>query len=197
MNPTGNSIGNEFTVYGSTFDQDKHQGMPIGFFPFMPYDKNQAKGSVNMNKTLEHHFAMHMESNFLIPSTGKDADGNDIVFEFSGDDDMWVFIDDKLVLDIGGVHQPVYGKINFNTGEVTVQNGTGGTLTNFTKGDEVEHTMKIFYMERGGCDSNCSIKFNMPIKRPVRISKKVEVEGRNAQAYYNEPFSFKIMMETQ
>ena len=196
LNPTGNSIENEFTVYGSTFDQDKHQGMPIGFFPFMPYDKNQAKGSVNMNKTLEHHFAMHMESNFLIPSTGKDADGNDIVFEFSGDDDMWVFIDDQLVLDIGGVHQPVSGSINFRTGNVQVQNGNNGSLpAGFIKNDEQNHTMKIFYMERGGCDSNCSIKFNMPIKRPVRISKKVE--GRNASAYYNEPFSFKIMMETQ
>ena len=198
LNPDGSGIGNEFTVYSTTFAQDKHAEMPIGFFPFMPYDKNEAKGSVNMNKNLEHHFAMHMESNFVIPATGKDADGNDIVFEFSGDDDMWVFIDDQLVLDIGGVHQPVSGSINFRSGNVTVQNGANGSLpSGFIKNDEQNHTMKIFYMERGGCDSNCKITFNMPIKRPIIISKKVEVEGENASSYYNEPFSFKIMMETQ
>ena len=196
LNPDGNSIRNEFTVYSTTFAQDKHADMPIGFFPFMPYDKNEAKGSVNMNKNLEHHFAMHMESNFVIPATGKDADGNDIVFEFSGDDDMWVFIDDQLVLDIGGVHQPVSGSINFRSGNVTVQNGANGSLpSGFIKNDEQNHTMKIFYMERGGCDSNCKITFNMPIKRPIIISKTVE--GKNASSYYEEPFSFKIMMETQ
>ena len=195
LNPDGNGVGNTFTVYNSTFTQDKHPDMPIGFFPFMPYDKNEAKGSVNMNKTLEHHFAMHMESNFVIPETGLDADGNVIKFEFSGDDDMWVFIDDKLVLDIGGVHQPVYGSINFQSGQVEVQAGNGGSLTGFTKGDDVTHTMKIFYMERGGCDSNCKITFNMPIKRPIILSK--EVLGKNASDFYGEPFSFRIMVETQ
>lgn len=196
LNPDGSGIGNKFTVYSTTFAQDKHAEMPIGFFPFMPYDKNEAKGSVNMNKNLEHHFAMHMESNFVIPATGKDADGNDIIFEFSGDDDMWVFIDDQLVLDIGGVHQPVYGSINFRTGAVEVQNGNSSNLpSSFIKNDEQNHTMKIFYMERGGCDSNCKITFNMPIKRPIIISKTVD--GKNASSYYNEPFSFKIMMETQ
>ena len=196
LNPDGSGVGNEFTVYSTTFDQDKHSGMPIGFFPFIPYDKNEAKGSVNLNKNLEHHFAMHMASNFVIPATGKDADGHDIVFRFSGDDDMWVFIDDQLVLDIGGVHQPVDGSINFRTGEVKVQNGHDGSLpSGFIKNDEQNHTMKIFYMERGGCDSNCKITFNMPVKRPIIISKKVE--GKNASSYYDEPFSFKIMVETQ
>ena len=60
---------------------------------------------------------MHMNATFAIPADGK-VNGQDVIYEYSGDDDMWLYIDDVLVLDIGGIHEPVHGTINFRTGEV-------------------------------------------------------------------------------
>lgn len=72
-------------------------------------------------------FGMTMEFSFIQGKDGKlvhvDSDGNvrpaeDMIFTFSGDDDVWVFIDDVLVLDLGGTHGTVTGSINFSTGKV-------------------------------------------------------------------------------
>lgn len=72
------------------------------------------------------HFGMSMEIPFYIPAdrtTGKDGDNDnkkdDIVFEFTGDDDLWVFVDGQLVLDIGGNHLARTGTVNFTKGTVT------------------------------------------------------------------------------
>ena len=171
---------NSFTLYTRTYSQwtqgtGGHNAKPIGFFPFHRYDSYLKEGNVgmNFNTNLNHHFGMSMTVDFEIPSDGLDEYGNPIVFEFSGDDDMWVFIDDNLVLDVGGIHQPVPGKINFSSNTVEVFGKTDTTITQrFTDagspkawaiGDGKPHTMKIFYLERGGCDSNLSIKFNTPI----------------------------------
>ena len=158
----------------------------------------------NGKSGLNHHLGVAMEMDFVIPKDGKNEDGNPIKFNFSGDDDMWVFIDDQLVLDIGGLHQPVDGTIDFSTGVATI---TGKATTNTSSdntgsnaiatvegaidprgndfqfysalnmpngGDGKTHTMKIFYLERGGCDSNCMISFNLPLvkgKADVKVAK--------------------------
>lgn len=64
------------------------------------------------------HFGMSMNIDFIIPEDGKTDFGDEIIFEFNGDDDLWVFVDDKLVLDMGGQHHAQNGKINFTTGQV-------------------------------------------------------------------------------
>jgi fibro-slime domain-containing protein len=69
---------------------------------------------------------MTVEASFVMTLDGKYL-GKDIEFNFSGDDDLWVFVDGVLVLDIGGVHNPVTGKINFNSGEVIVRDGVHNT----------------------------------------------------------------------
>ena len=138
------------------------------------------------------YFAMAMEVDFYIPLSGM-IDGKPIEFHFNGDDDMWVFVDDQLALDIGGAHTDVEGWINFTTGKTYVEDvrsltdsrtsGTkvpyNGSLSprQFTPGEY--HTMKIFYMERAGTNSNCLIKFNLPLvpTGAVAVEKTVVEEG--------------------
>lgn len=69
------------------------------------------------------NFGLSLEAEFIHPANGTDNRGNPIVFEFSGDDDFWLFVDDVLVLDLGGIHSAISGSVNFQTGEVTVVNG--------------------------------------------------------------------------
>ena len=66
---------------------------------------------------------MTMDFQFMMPADGK-IDGKPMVYEFNGDDDLYIFIDGVLILDIGGVHNAWPGTINFETGEVTVPPGS-------------------------------------------------------------------------
>ena len=171
---------NTFTLYEHTYSQNTGgsngaNAKPIGFFPFHEYDTVNTQPSMNHNKDLNHHFGMSMAVDFEIPQDrmAPDPSGNrqPIIYEFSGDDDLWVFIDNELVLDIGGLHQPVTGTINFTTGEISVHGVKDKTMT-FEVGS---HTLKMFYLERGGCDSNLSVRFNLPLilgKGSVRAVKK-------------------------
>jgi len=172
---------NRFVLYEHTYSQNTGgsngaNAKPIGFFPFHEYDTVDTQPEMNFNKNLNHHFGMSMDVTFEIPpgnkqATGPDGNKHDIIYEFSGDDDLWVFVDDQLVLDIGGIHQPVTGTINFTTGEIKVHGVADKTMT-FDVGG---HTLKMFYIERGGCDSNLSVRFNLPLivgKGDVRVVKK-------------------------
>ena len=157
-------------TYTQTSSADKHSlvnDKPIGFFPFHDYDATDNL-YVNQNSNLNHHLGMSMEIPFRMKEDKKDANGNDIKFEFTGDDDLWVFAEwedangnkqSKLLLDIGGIHQPVYGAIDFT-------NDTSTSLDeNETMGLQpgVDYTLKVFYLERGGCDSNLAVRFNLPL----------------------------------
>lgn len=76
------------------------------------------KSRIKMN----HHLGMTMTVDFRQPDGGKvnmGADGmQPMTFLFSGDDDVWIFVDDVLVLDLGGIHSEIYGVIDFASGEV-------------------------------------------------------------------------------
>ena len=108
-----------------------------------------------------------------------------ITFEFHGDDDIWIFIDDELVLDIGGDHGAVTGKIDFATSTASTigrrQNEDGtiedGTLTkSFTQLDpQKQHVITLYYMERGLWESNMYIKFNFPQSNRLDIEKEIVV----------------------
>lgn len=121
-----------------------------------------------------HYFGMTMETDFIMPKNGQ-VNGKDMTFEFTGDDDVWVFIDNKLVLDLGGIHNVIYGSINFNTGEVKVKgNGDSSSYSSsynmyksiFNKDSDFKnyssHNIKFYYLERGNNASNCSLNFNLP-----------------------------------
>ncbi|MCM1161964.1 MAG: DUF5979 domain-containing protein [Roseburia sp.] len=167
------------------------------FFPF-----DDADTSANVN-ALNYGFGMKMDINFRLTPDGtiKDEDGNseDITFKFSGDDDIWIFIDGKLALDIGGGHGIVSGELNFKDKKATVgikdpsdptgngaqsyvKTATGENNTavkNFTLvGDNTEqHTLTMYYMERGLWESNMYISFNFPDNNVFSAEKEVDTTG--------------------
>ena len=85
------------------------------------------------NNLANFYFGMEMEASFVQTPSGLDAWGHDIIFEFTGDDDFWLYVDDQLVLDLGGVHSAQMGTINFRTGDVYFdKNGTSVHSKNMT-----------------------------------------------------------------
>jgi len=91
---------------------------------------------------------------------------------------MWVFIDDKLFLDVGGIHGVMYGKINFSTGMIEYINSEGKLeQKSFASdlGGELEagtHVMSICYLERGSSQSNCTMFFNVAPRFEIDIVKE-------------------------
>ncbi len=230
------------------YTEDKDPGFKIGFFPFDPYDDTRRDPNYDGNG-YNHHFGMTMEATFSNPEFDGENVKEPITFKYSGDDDMWVFLDGRLVLDIGGIHEPAGGMIDFSHGLVWVQdNGTGQTIeevrasltaqgyvgssdaewakfpqpiainTASTSTNEVNrwkitkledyftdyidpetgeryyenpdpdegglikweqhssHTIKVFYLERGGCYSNLAMEMNLPTLKPLTIKKDVNYQ---------------------
>lgn len=138
----------------------------------------------------KYSFGMNLGADFYMPKDGK-VNNQDMVFDFTGDDDVWVFIDGVLVLDLGGIHQALGGKINFHTGDITYDktqshgNPPATTITQaFTNAGETwdptpyePHHLSFFYLERGDGGSNCKIKFNLPVKPSKAIDIEKETLG--------------------
>ena len=99
----------------------------------------------------------------------KDLYGNDMNFKFAGDDDVWILVDGKVALDLGGIHQAAEGEINFSTGEIRVNGRSAGTLSGISTG---EHTLTILYLERGSSMSNCAIYFNLAPRFSLTLQKE-------------------------
>lgn len=158
----------------------------------------------------EHYFSLVIEQNFYMPES-KQVNDKDIIFEFSGDDDLWVFIDGNLALDIGGAHTAVSGSINFTDGKVIVSNSR--ELQNFTTSGSAEankvkdlsqelmkafeepgmHTIKIFYMERAGGVSNCLFRFNLPVVPTGDVAVSKTVTEKDGEVFdTGKEFTFEI-----
>lgn len=220
-----NSTTNSFDVYDkagvykdSVSDANRGQ-----FFPFDSADKvfEERNGQLSpigitdgTNDKLNHHFGMSMTTEFVQPKEGKTTDLKDMVFKFSGDDDVWVYIDGVLVGDLGGIHEKATLEINFANGEVKVghvdgANGTkkeiektnikakfedaGADTTNFSGNtfcDSTKHTLSFFYLERGAGASNMSLKFNLttlPSSEVAKVDQNGEaVNGATFELYRSD-----------
>lgn len=174
-----------------------------GFFPF------DGEGDT----TPTYHFGMNMGVNFYLTQNGKtkNAKGVEkpITFEFSGDDDVWVFVDGKLVLDLGGIHNAISGEINFESGDVTVYRGlkgatnVKGVTTNNTyvknlknEGTSKQHSLQVFYLERGRGASNCKIKFNLPQSDRLEVAKvlgNTDATGATENKLKDEEYTYTLL----
>lgn len=145
-------------------------------------------------------FGMSMSFDFYMPADGK-INGEDMIFQFLGDDDVFVYIDGVLVLDIGGTHGANSGSINFATGDVTHPRegvagaaeaddyvtttlakkfqtaGMTGSFDGSTFGDYTKHTLQFFYLERGGNVSYCYLRFNTPTLPNNSLTVAKELSG--------------------
>ena len=126
---------------------------------------------------------MLLEVPFRITEDGK-LDGEAITFNFSGDDDVWVYIDNQLVLDIGGTHDAIQGKIDFSTGTVYVSSashtyirdnsgtyGKDSSLYNFASVMNIQNPDGS-YTEYGGALGHNSIISMKDGSQPVRMYQK-------------------------
>lgn len=217
-----------FTVYdalGTPSDEDARWYQRGNFMPYNSINVNSVSSNKNRydengnplsdsdlayNKTLyktqgtnNYYFGMYVEADFNQPKNGKLTKGSNMVYEFNGDDDLWVYVDGVLMLDIGGIHDAHSGSINFATGAITYDSvpGTtikaqfqtagvfpdgsawddsrvseffnGNTLKDFTK-----HNFKMFYMERGAGASNLKMKFNLEVIPTYEVNfNKVDTQG--------------------
>ena len=220
-----NSTTNTFDVYdkAGVYKGDASSETNLGqFFPFdsasKVFDERgnslSPKQIIDGSTNLNHHFGMSMTTEFVQPAGGKTTDNNDMVFEFSGDDDVWVYIDGVLVGDLGGIHEKATLDINFATGEVKVghidgANGAekeiektnikakfkaaGADTSNFSGNtfcDSSKHTLSFFYLERGAGASNMKLKFNLttlPSSEVAKVDQNGEaVNGATFKLYQSD-----------
>lgn len=151
----------------------------------------------------DYWFGMYVEADFNQPRNGQLKNGSNMVYEFNGDDDLWVYVDGVLMLDIGGIHDAHSGSINFATGAITYDSASATTIkaqfqaagvfpdgsawdssrvSEYFNGDTLKdfttHNFKMFYMERGAGASNLKMKFNLEVIPTYEVNfNKVDTQG--------------------
>lgn len=196
---------NSFVLYEYPGVQDVDGNRNGQFFPF------NAVGPDNLpsypgnylfplrkpeDENLNHYFGLHMTTRFVQQNQGytDNSKTEAVTYQFSGDDDVWIFIDGILVADLGGIHDRATVDINFATGVITV-NGTPQSKTlgeicqsgSETLPENTFHTLDFFYLERGNVESNMSLKYNLvtvPESSIIKVDQTGEpVSGAGFELY--------------
>lgn len=177
--------------------------------------------------TPNYYFGMEIEASFVQTPSGLDAWGHDIIYEFTGDDDFWLYVDGELVIDLGGIHSALPGSVNYCTGEVSV-NGTRTTLKQVFENnyrargmneeqisarinelfeqnsngqyifkDYSAHTMKIFFMERGAGASNLHMRFNLSSIKRGQVLLRKKISGTEKNDYKLAEYAYQVWYRTE
>ena len=202
-NATLNTANGEFTV-------EEYPAGKKGFFPV-----STGPGTDPDDRWF---FGVHMQTDFSVPEKGQVLNQNgelrDMTYEFSGDDDVWVFIDGVLVGDVGGIHDAQDLSINFATGAVKVNNHANtndhvytttikqafidaGVANQYvwrgdTFADGTYHTLDFFYIERGAGVSNMKIKFNLVATYDFTAHKVLYRSNTSQPALTENQFYYKL-----
>lgn len=159
---------------------DASKDNSIGYFPFNSIDPDQsAKDNLNYG------FGTQFTIPFTVTETGKNVDGSEMEFNFTGDDDVWVYIDGALVLDMGGAHNKAEGKINFAKQEATIRTGTSNA--------KLGNSLTVGGRTPAEPNGNTTVKFeNIMVKKsgsePVTLDKYMKKSGtvHELKMYYME-----------
>ena len=178
--PYANTNGKNVNTYTYNGVEGEYAGTTHYMYDSRYNDSDNTTNNISTN----YWFGMSVEIDFYLPNApgtlvvgneygNKDVYGKDMHFRFTGDDDVWVFIDDTMVLDLGGLHGREAGDINFSTGEVTINGVRNESLSNNLKSLLAgEHTLTLYYMERGSSMGNCAIYFNLAPRFDFSIQKE-------------------------
>ena len=240
----GDSGDRDFTVYNALGSPSNGTAYYFQRGNFMPYNTLDTSKTVNrnlyssegealgekdpryndpiygLNGNPDFHFGMYIWADFYQPQGGQveSNDGKDskqMIFEFTGDDDMWVYIDGVLVLDLGGIHDAQSGTINFATGEVRYTDTTSGSKPDWhnttikrqyeaagrensvdwngdTFADGSNHRIQIFYMERGEGASNLKISFNLKTIPDGQLAVHKEVKNYYAPQLKDVTYTMQV-----
>ena len=233
-----------FTVYQEigtpSSTDDKYYYQRGNFFPFNDLDPSKPATNTNdytgdgsqldmedptnggrlyLINNQNFYFGMSMEFTFMQPKDGYYL-GSPMVYEFNGDDDMWVYIDGVKILDIGGVHDALPGTINFATGEITYGRNMNNDkiprtikacfkeagifpdgsrwdnskVDQYFKGDTFvdygSHQFNMFYMEHGAGASNLEMRFNLPVIEKGKFAVEKQLDGTTQQKFANVYFAY-------
>lgn len=224
---TKKASGNEWYSYNSA--TDKNRSLDIANRQIKNYNNNEVKGCQNESggqnavagyypfnqsqpgdmSNITNCFGTRFDIDYAMPNADGKVNNEEMQFNFTGDDDMWVYIDGHLVLDLGGSHAKASGSINLATMKVKYETGYyNATYDNFATADdrnsascayhEAEefvigsdvqkilkdttrtHKMTIFYMERGLFDSNLSFDFFLPQTNSLTVEQKMDTSNVNS-----------------
>ncbi len=207
-----NQSAHRFYVYNYTDSTNKSDASDKR--DFLPFNYGNGRWYKEGEGQVNYWFGMTSEIDFFLPNptgftdaSGKTGNravkGDEMIYKFAGDDDVWVYVDNQLVLDMGGIHGKVYGEINFSTGEWKIVGNDANKIDNYRTAvggsnpatsnsidysphdddsyvldsdnlylDEGDHTLKIYYLERGASQSNCAIYFNLAPRYGMKLLKE-------------------------